>query len=141
MTPNAAIIASLLIAEGYASDPEADVVGDWPVYISFLPAEGDNAIVTYDTAGMLDGRIMGTGEQVEHPGVQVRVRGLDYAATFRKVQEIAEALDTAGGSVVVLEVSYRIQNISRTGSIMPMGIESEDRPRFHFSINMILTLR
>jgi len=115
---------------------------DWSIFISFLPDLPDKAICIYDTAGKLDGRMMRTGEQIEHPGIQIRVRGPTYEETWLKAQAIALTLDAVQNSVVTTdEEEYIVHNVSRTGAIIPLGIEENTRGRrHHFTINMILTL-
>src|SRR6266568_4440050 len=115
---------------------------DWNAFISFLPDTPDRAICVYDTAGKMDGRLM-DGEQVEHPGIQIRVRGPDYAETWEKAQDIALSLDTMQKVVVTVEEKgYIIHNVSRTGAIIPTGVEETGgNRRHHFTINMVLTLQ
>jgi hypothetical protein len=118
--------------------------GDWSVYVSFLPDRPDSAICVYDTMGRQDGRIMATGEQIEHPGVQVRVRGQNYIETHAKATAIARALDLQMRTEVVIstEEAYRLDNVSRTSPIIPLGVEEEgDRRRHNFTINAVLTLQ
>lgn len=144
MIPCADIIRLFLIDDGLGAvgTGEDGTLYDWSVYTGFLPSELDRAIAVYDTAGKLDGRIMLTGEQVEHPGIQIRVRGPDYTETFTRVQDIAEYLDTIRNEVKEMTgVLYEVKNVSRTGAIMPMGIEEGDRIRHHFTVNAVLTIR
>lgn len=138
MTPNADIIRSLLIALGLgaAAPPTA-----WPVYVAYMPGSPDNVVVIYDTSGRMDGRLMATGQQITHPGVQIQVRGVSYPTAFAKAQAIAEALDVQRRVEVVSgEFTYTLHNISRTGDVLPMGIEQTDRPRHLFSVNAVLTV-
>lgn len=139
MTPNADIIRKLLIdlELGSSAPPTA-----WPVYVAFLPNEIDNVISCYDTAGTSDGRLMKDGKRIEHPGVQIRVRSLKYLGGWQKVQTIAEALDAQKNTIVTVgSDSFTLKNISRTGAILPMGVDPEDdRKRFNFTVNAILTV-
>jgi hypothetical protein len=122
--------------------------GDWKMFVGFLPdlsptQASDNAIAVYDTAGKFDGRLMYSGHQVEHPGVQIRVVGPVYPDTWEKVNAIALALDGVGKVSVAVssEEAYVVANVSRSGSIIPMGMEEEgDRRRHNFTINAMLTL-
>lgn len=138
MSPNADIIRRVIIDAGLGADSGET----WPVFTGFLPDEVDAAIAVYDTSGIKDGRVMTTGEQITHPGVQVRVRGPVYPEVFKKAQDIAAELDnTFGISIDMSADSYRISSISRTGDILPMGVEMEgDRRRFNFTINAVLTI-
>jgi hypothetical protein len=122
---------------------EEELVGDWGLFMAFLPDDPDNAICVYDTAGIMDGRMMRTGERIEHPGIQIRVRGPVYKDTWEKANLIALALDTVQKNVVTTEEEdYIIHNVSRTGAIIPVGVEDAGRiRRHHFTMNMILTLQ
>ena len=143
MNPNADIIRALIIGAGLGS-----ASGSWPVFVGFLPDRPDNAILVMDTAGKLDGRIMRTGEQIAKPGIQVRLRSLDYAVAQLKAKQIALMLDSQMRSEVSLDGMapadldgiYTIHNISRSGDILPMGVEEGDRPRHHFSVNAMVTV-
>lgn len=140
MSSPAEIIRQFLIDREAGSNPlDAE---DWPVFVSFLPSSPDNAICVYDTMGQLDGRIMTTGEQVTHPGVQIYTRGLNYPAVWDKIQAIASALDLQRASIVATDInhSYKLQNVSRTSDVLSLGIEQEgDRRRYQVVINALLT--
>lgn len=117
--------------------------GQWTIFVSFLPGEPDEAICIYDTAGRLDGRLMPTGEQVEHPGIQIRVRGRDYKDTWDKMDSIVKALDAVRRIPVVFsaEEAYIVHGVSRHGAVIPLGIDEADNHRhYHFTANMTLTL-
>jgi len=121
----------------------AKLTGDWQAFISFLPDSPNNAIVVYDTAGKVDGRIMKTGERITHPGIQIGIRGANYSALVLKVLEIAEALDNAKRTLIAVdsETTYILHNASRTGDIIPVGVEEVgDRRRHLFTINATITI-
>ena len=135
----AEIIRQFLLDESLAT-----VEDDWPVYVSFFPSIPDESICIYDTVGRQDGRLMEDGFQIEHPGIQVRVRGPIYATVYEKANSIALALDAAGGTVVELSSNqaYTLLNVSRTSPIIPLGVETEgDRRRHHITVNAVLTLQ
>jgi hypothetical protein len=138
MIPTSEIIRQLLIDESLGSDG-----GTWPVFISFLPNTPENTICVYDTAGMSDGRVMRTGERVEHHGIQIRVRGSSYLVARAKAYAIAEALDAQRRVSIALssEESYTLHNVSRSGTVVPIGVEEEgDRRRHHFTVNAVTTI-
>ena len=117
--------------------------GVWRAFTAFLPEDPDSAICVYDTAGRKDGRITATGEQITHPGIQIIVRGRDYLLTHTRTQDIALALDAQVKTVVAVPGvgSYIVHNVSRTGDIMPLGMEMEgDRRRHFFAINALVTI-
>jgi hypothetical protein len=139
MRAPADIIQQLLV-NLLAESPGTSV---WPIFVGFLPDQPDEAICVYDTAGFSDGRLMGDGTQIEHPGVQIRVKGKTYLETYGKIKEISLLLDAQHDAVVspAEGETYIIQNISRQGTIMPLGLEEAGGRRLHhFTINAVLTL-
>lgn len=139
MSSYADIVRQLLLDLALVED---GTTGDWPCFVGYLPDLPEKAVVCYDTAGTFDGRIMSSGEKVEHPGIQILVRTQTYVDAFNKVKEIAEALDGQRLTEVVFETTtYVIQNISRTGAVLPLGQMEDDRRRFHFSINAVMTIK
>jgi hypothetical protein len=141
MSSPAEVICQLLIDLNLATDVESST--SWPCYVSFLPDTPDEAICVYDTAGKLDGRIMSSGEQIEHPGIQIRIRGPAYIDLWNKVSDIADGLASQRRVSVAIDSAqvYFVHNISQTGAVIPMGIEEEgDRRRHHFVMNAVVTL-
>lgn len=138
MRAPADIIRQLLIDLGLGA-----ATGDWTIYVSFFPDTPDKAICIYDTAGIFDGRLMENGFRIEHPGIQIQVRAQIYPDLWDKANTIATTLDAQMGTEVIMESAeaYTIHNISRTGAILPIGIEEEgDRRRHYVSINAVITL-
>lgn len=137
MSPPSAIMYQLLHDLGR-------VGGGWPAYISFMPDTPDEVVVIYDTEGDMDGRLMATGEQIEHPGIMIQVRGKSYLDTCNKAAQIALALDQVRNVWVAADSSswYNVLNVSRTSPVIPLGIEEDARGRRHlFSLNMVLTMQ
>lgn len=147
------VIRILLIQNALGFQHTSKTAPAWSVYTAMLPAEVDKGIVIYDTAGKMDGRLMSTGEQIEHPGIMVRVRGPVYLETATKVGDIARFFDSlpprtevtmpaapAGPASMEGKV-FVIQNISRSGSVLPTGVEEGDRIRHGFTLNAMLTIR
>jgi len=139
MSP-ADVIRQLLIDEGLASN---DVEADWCAYTGFFPNDPNQALCVYDMAGKQDGRLMKTGEQIIHPGIQIMIRGLDYLPTRFRAHDIAIGLDAQRKTVVAVEStgSYIVHNVSRIGDIMSLGMEMDgDRRRHLFTINAVVTI-
>ena len=135
------ILKTYLQAQGFGTDPPSE--GVWPTYVSSLPStdgDPDDALALYDTAGVLDGRIMRTGESVIHHGLQLRVRSRSYATAYQKIQEITADLDAVSRALVTIgSNSYIVQSITRTTGVISLG-ESELRGRRSLVLNMIATL-
>lgn len=126
---------------------DADIIdssGTWPSYVSFFPDLGNEAVCFYDTPGDQDGRMMKTGERIEHDGVQIQVRGRSYNEAWQKANEIALALDAQSKVDVELDSSntYTLHNLSRSETILPMGVDpNDDHHRHYFAINLNTTIQ
>jgi hypothetical protein len=137
--PPSDILRRLLVNAGICSEN-----GEWPAFVSFLPPEPDASIGIFDTMGMPDGRLMRTGERIEHPGLQIWIRSLDYLTGWTKGYTICKEIDAVAGVYVEYsaEEMYIVQNISRIGTLLPLGVEEESGKRRHnFSINAITTIQ
>jgi hypothetical protein len=134
------IVRQLLVDLGHVA---VGIEEAWSGFVGFLPASPDSALCFYDTAGVLNGRLMKTGEQIEHRGIQITVRGASYTETWWKAESIARALDAVKGSSVAMdsESIYILHNVSRSGAILPVGVEEEgDRRRHLFTVNATVTV-
>ena len=139
----AQIFRQYLLDEGLAVEPGAS--GSWPIYHSHLPdgvGVEDDALCVYDTAGGKDGRPMG-GLPLFHHGIQLRVRSRSYTDGWEKAQEIADA---AGGilreSLDLDSITYIIQSVSQSTSVVALGVEEEGtKRRDHFTVNFLATLK
>lgn len=137
----AEIVYQLLLDLGVVEESAS-----WPLFVTFLPDPPDTdpeAVCVYDTAGAQDGRLMATGERIDHPGFQIRVRGRQYASTWRKADAIAKALDGVQRVSVAFSSgqSYTVHNVSRTGQVLSLGMDDQDTHRcYHFTINGVLTV-
>lgn len=140
MIPTADIIAKLLVDLGLAA---ASSGSPWPVFISFFPDTPDTALCVLDTAGRQDGRLMGTGEVIEFPGFQIIVRAQIYPDARDRAGDIAEKIDLEGFKRTVVlpsAKSYYVQNISRSGAVIPLGMDqAAERRRYLFSLNGTIT--
>ena len=137
----AQIITKYLIGEGIIESPTKLAI--WPGYISHLPGgkSVQQAVALSDTQGVNNGRIMKTGEVIEHPGLQIRVRSRDFETSFKKATEAADKLSTTIRETVTMNdgSKYLINNVSRFSSILPMGVEPETR-LFLCSVNFTATI-
>lgn len=112
-------------------------------YVAVLPEAPDETVGFFDTAGRFDGRIMRTGERIEHPGVQIQVRGKNYLETYQRAKDLSLLLDGVIRQTVYIQSDevYTLHNVSRSGAIIPVGIEIAGSRRRHlFTINMTVTV-
>lgn len=118
-------------------------VSPWQAFVAFLPNSPDNAICVFDVEGKPDGRIMATGKVIEHPGVTLQFRSLDYTVGWEKANSVALLLDSLRRVVVDMgsNGAYTLHNVSRYAPVLSLGVEMvNDRRRHLFSINTTITV-
>ena len=138
------ILSEYIINEISASTNPNDN-GLWPLYTNYMP-DGDDvqsdAVAMYDTAGILDGRLMRTGEVITHPGLQLRLRSLGNQEGYAKIESVSLSLDNiAGETLVVSGSTFKILNMRKTTDIIPLGLERGTNRRFLFTVNYLVTLK
>jgi hypothetical protein len=115
----------------------------WPLYVGYMPdgskVKTDVASV-YDTPGIKDGREM-SGEVAEFYGIQIKVRSRDYVEGFKKIQSLAASTEQIFRAPVTVDGdNYLLQNVSRQGPVIPLGVEKGTGGRRLFTINLLLTI-
>jgi len=135
----AELLRASLVSAGLGVMRTRNPNNDWPVYVSHLPDAPANAICVYDTAGVKDGRVMGTGETFQHPGFQIRVRATDYATAHTKIRAVVTHLDTIRQQTLAVdEDSYKLVAVTQMGNPIPLGREDDGAQRESFTLNGIL---
>lgn len=139
----ARVLAQSLVNAGVAGQlgPSSS---EWTCYLNYMP-DGtgihDNVISVYDTQGRTDGRLMGTGQTIDHPGFQIRIRGTQHQTAYGKAKEVIDHLDALlREGLVIGSDSFTIQAASRTGRILPLGPENDAKRRHQFTVNGTMTL-
>lgn len=147
--PISQIISRLMVQKGLGTVPTTTSVREWPIYISDLPNTPDHLIRVTDTQGRNVGRIQNTGEMLDYQGFQITIRGRRYDLTYMKAQSIADTFDTdVYYEDVVLhnpDVTYKVQSITRTTDIQPIGSGISTRGRtlsdlVSFTINAVVCI-
>lgn len=138
------VIRWLIIGLGGGTNPDLNLA--WPVRATREADLPDNCITVYDTTGRDDGRTMTEGERIEHPGILIRIRSSKPKEGFVKAKAIATLLDESVrmNSVAIDSSHYLIENVSRTGNVIPLGPAPKDLPnseRSLFTINAVVKLR
>lgn len=139
----ASVISAWLIESGVFTAPTDN--DDWPVYIGIMPdgrGVPDDCAAIYDSPGLKDGRLMGSGLNILHHGIQIRLRARVYADGWEKGQEITEALAAATlqNQVVLEGYTYSLQNVSQQETLIPVGYEESPPRRALFTVNYLATL-
>lgn len=133
------VLRRLLVNNSQGTLPSAS--GNWPIGIE-RPDDPDDCVTITETTGKRDGRVMSTGEVIEHPGIQVEVRSADHNTGFLKAMQLATYCDESiYNSVITFEnKTYNIQNVSRVGPVMSIGRESPESKRELFTFNAMVTI-
>lgn len=146
--PPSEIVKQYLVDQAAVVEPAGSLSLNstaWPCFLSNEPDRKGvphNVVTIYDTEGVKDGRLHNTKEVIEHPGVQVRIRASTFTLGWDKVQDIITAVDAAQRAAVdVGSLFYFLDNASRIGPPLPIGVQEGTRRRELFTINLLLTIR
>ena len=135
-TTPAGQLASLLLRKGLLVLPGPNVA--WPISISHIPDDPNEAMAFYDTTGTEDGRLMESGERVEHPGFQIKFRSKNYDVGYAKARLIAGALDTYHNEQVPSGPHGSVIIAVRRGPVLWLGNEV-GKVRHLFTVNGTLS--
>ena len=138
----AEIVEKLLSDLGLGSLVSAD--DDWPIFVTSYPDGDDvddNLIACYNTASSMQGRINFTGEFVEYHGIQIIVRAATEDVGYAKAKAILQGLDTnvLNTTVTISTATYNVQSMLRTGDVISLGPEQDNKRRRH-SINYTIAV-
>lgn len=138
----ARIVRQLLVNDGQGTDPADD--GSWPIYYNTEP-DREGIITVVDRTGRPDGRMMPTGEQVQHHGIQVLVKGGTHDVGYTKANSIFVWMsETAlNNSLTISGSSYVVYCFHLTSPIIDFEGQSEQPAtrRHNFSINAVAAIR
>ncbi len=142
VTP-AMVVRELLVAAEYFTLPSEKE--DWPLFVTFLP-DGDEVPTdcgaVYDTTGVRDARILDTGENLFRFGFQVRLRGSDYTALWKRAGAISDFLASVQNVDVQMGAEWwTVHDVSITTPPISLGLEPGVKKRRHlFTVNGIVAL-
>ena len=136
--PVSQALQQAIIDEGLGTAPSAD--SSWPVFVSFLPDEPNNAICVYDTVGNKVGRKM-DGTNLKFPACQISIRSNGYNVGWVKADAIESFLEGLSDEEVTIGSNvYEIQAVMQQGTINAIGPEPEGQRRDSFTINVLLEI-
>jgi len=134
------------IIEKYLVDVGIFDNSNWFLFIGSLPPseEGKSPIraaAVYDTTGLLDGRLMESGEVIKHPGFQIKLRSDNYELGWKKLSDAGDSLSLINNTTVIVDTStYIVENVSATADITALGPEQGSTRYQLFVSNFILTV-
>ena len=134
------ILRKYIIAQLLMTLPSAG--GNWPLFTGHMPDMDADCGCVYSTAGVLDAKLLRSGEVIEKLGAQIMIRSTNYETAFAKMEAIVMTLDAAVNvNVAVSGNNYTLQNASRKTPIVPLGAEKGTADRLLFSVNFLLTIK
>lgn len=135
--PPAAVIRQLLLDLALVySTPTGS---QYAARVSSQPESPDRVVTVYDTGATEDGRLLDTGEVIEHPTVKVRVRGPVYEEAWNKAKEIELALNGVKRTTVAVGgVTFRVDNVSSRAPLV-LGPDDEERRQLTVDCNCTIT--
>lgn len=114
---------------------------DWHAVIGSKNTSPDNHVVIYDSTGVNHGRMMGTGENLIHHGIQILVRGKTYPVGAVKAWDIQGVLSTIKNYEVSVGAELiTILSFTLTSPVTFAGTE-EQNVRKMFTLNGTMSLR
>jgi len=139
------IVRRALIALNLGSNPDAaGGPGAWPVYCDDEPNTPDNIIAVHDTSdGVEGGRVM-QGEEIEYPGVQVKVRAKDHPTCYAKASAIGDALQDLVRAQVTMPTPEATVYLLAWMKRRPFGYVGKEKPvsrRNIITINYYVSVR
>ena len=139
-----AMVVAHLIRQESGGLVSSTMTGSWPLYVCTRPNSPDALVCLTDTLGPSERRTM-AGTQVDHPGLQLMVRGAsnDPRTPYQKIAALVNWLENlvTPKTIVVDGVTYVLSAIHRRGNILPMGQAVETDRRFLYSANYITTFK
>jgi len=141
------VLAAWMVANGYATRPTP--VGAWPVSKNKLPVEAgrDDWITIYDLDPAIDGKLMKSGETVDHPECQILIRSANPASAPYKGRQILEQLSSMYNVNVVCKEEaglFSPETVQIQAVMIVMGLtlfkKEEQNQRTHYVATVRLTL-
>lgn len=136
------VLAKLIAQLGHGTVPTSSP-GEWPVYAGAVPDQPDQAMVVRDTTGVVQARLMPTGEVAEHPGWQLTVRSRTYPAGWLKAYSVRTALAESVRNLTVElgDRAYLVYAVTGFGAVLSIGRDRPSSGRHMFTVNGTLDLR
>jgi len=100
--------------------------GDTYGFVSSLPNEPDQILFLRDSAGLVFGKTQ-SGKVLEHPGLVIIMRSLDFGRDWAK--GLLEAIEQVTNVAVAMPDgnTYHVQSVYRTSTLADMGEEVSTR--------------
>lgn len=132
------IVAQLLIDGAMGGEHDSST---WPIGATKEPSNPDNCITVFETEPQSDGSEMVTGEEMQHDGIQVRVRASSVPVGKAKIAAIANFLSAVYNRDVEVEGgTYLVECLTRTSGPFHIGADVTNTKRELFTVNCIVCI-
>lgn len=123
MSSPAEIIRAALVQVGLVILPRGRGPSTTPCYVASLPDAPDQVVRIRDMVGLLFGRIQPTGKTLQHHGIKVTIRTLDFTG-YDFANSILNGIETLTNfTVVIAGQKHIVQSAYRTTPLIDMGEE------------------
>jgi hypothetical protein len=108
-------------------------------WVGTLPGGAPYGVGLFDTTGVADGRLQGTGRDVHHYGIQCLVRG-PYEQAYTLAQQITQTLTAAARAAVTIgAATATIHSILLQSGPTAVGLDpTTNRPQW--TVNYLATI-
>jgi len=142
LVPSAVVAEYVIETLGTFSAPTSNTT--WPLFRSNLP-DGphvvDDIAAVFDISGYLQSKAM-NGDLAQRYGIQFIVRSEDYDTGYRKLASLLSSFENLKNvTVTINSQTFTILNVSQTSTMATMGVEPGTKQRYHFSVNLLVTIR
>lgn len=132
------VLAGALAAAGLVNLPPNG--SPWDCTVGMMPTDVQQNVVVFNTTAVQDGRLMRTGQKIDHPGASIQIAAKTQEQGYAKAWEICAFLDKLHNQDVVTPGgSARICAISRKGRPIYVGLIPGGRFTLH-TINLTMTI-
>lgn len=114
--------------------------GDWSLHVAREPDAPANVVTLYDTAGLAP--LVRDGGEMRQPGLQVRVRAVDYLKGKERQEQIRDVLTlpeaASEGTTIERTIGTgRYVTIDPVADILSLGRDENDRHIFVANYQLI----
>lgn len=138
-TPPGKVIRAWLILHNFGV---AGPTAAYSVFSPSMPESPDECIAVANTTPVLDGALLETGEVIQHPGIQIKIRSKSHDPGWVKGKQIENAICGIRNELVTVTGlgTFLVQNFHLTSGLMYAGVEEQNK-RPWFTLNGTLTIK
>lgn len=127
MASPAELVRMCLVHRGWVTMPDPTMPipanGSTYCFVSSLPNEPDQLLYLRDSTGLIFGKRQNDGKVLEHPGIVIIMRSLDFGRDW--AMDLLEAIESITHTDITMPdgMIYHVQSVYRTSTLADMGEE------------------